>query len=61
MFMNDLKQTAQRFKLQDRLLTITKRNIIRLNIYRDNNFHSRRQVLERFEKYCVLKLNKFMF
>ena len=47
MFMNDWKQTAQRLKLQERLLTINKRNIIRWNIYRDNNFHSRRQVLKR--------------
>ena len=46
MSMNDCKQTAQRFKLQERLLTINKRNIIRWNIYRDNNFHSRRQVLK---------------
>ena len=46
MFMNDWKQTAQRLKLQERLLTINKRNIIRWNIYRDNNFHSRRQVLK---------------
>ena len=48
MFMNDWKQTAQRLKLQERLLTINKRNIIRWNIYRDNNFHSRRQVLKCF-------------
>ena len=39
-------QTAPRLKLQDRLLTINKRNIIRWNIYRDNNLHSRRQVLK---------------
>ena len=38
MFMNDWKQTAQRLKLQERLLTINKRNIIRWSIYRDNNF-----------------------
>ena len=44
MFMNDWKQTAQRLKLQERPLTINKRNIIRWNIYRDNKFHSRRQV-----------------
>ena len=43
--MNDWKQTAQRLKLQERLLKINKRNIIRWNIYRDNNFHSRRQAL----------------
>ena len=39
------KQPAKRLKLQERLLTINKRNIIRWNIYRDKNFHSRRQVL----------------
>ena len=44
--MNDWQQTEQRLKLQERLLTINKRNIIRWNIYRDNNFHSRRQVLK---------------
>ena len=32
MFMKDWKQTAQRLKLQKRLLTINKRNIIRWNI-----------------------------
>ena len=36
--LNDWKQTAQGLKLQERLLTINKRNIIRWNIYRDNNF-----------------------
>ena len=46
MFMNERKQTAQWLKLQERLLTINKRNIIRWNISRDNNFHSRRQVLK---------------
>ena len=45
MFISDWKQTAQRLKLQKRLLTINKRKIIRWNIHRDNNFHSRRQVL----------------
>ena len=45
MSMSDWKQTAQRLKLQKRLLTINKRKIIRWNIYRDNNFHSRRQAL----------------
>ena len=44
--LNDWKQTAQWLKLQERLLTINKRNITRWNIYRDNNFHSRRQVLK---------------
>ena len=39
--------TDKRLKLQESLLTINKRNIIRWNIYRDNNFHSRRQVLKR--------------
>ena len=43
---NDWKQRAQRLKLQERLLTINKINIIRWNIYRDNNFHSGRQVLK---------------
>ena len=45
-FINDWKQTAQWLKLQEKLLTINKRNIniSRWNIYRDNNFHSRRQV-----------------
>ena len=38
MFMSDWKQTAQRLKLQKRLLTIDKRKITRWNIYRDNNF-----------------------
>ena len=44
--MNDWKQTARRLKLQERLPTINKRNIIRWNIYRDNIFHWRRQVLK---------------
>ena len=44
MFVSDWKQTAQRLKLQKRLLTINTRIIIRWNIYRDNNFHSQRQV-----------------
>ena len=48
MSMNDWKQTAQWLKLQERLPTINKRNIIRWNIYRDNSFHSRRQVLKCF-------------
>ena len=43
--MYDWKQTAQRIKLRKRLLTIIKRNIFRWNIYSDNNFHSRTQVL----------------
>ena len=41
MFMNYWKQTAQRLKLQDRLLTINKRSIIRWNISSHKNFHSR--------------------
>ena len=45
-FMNDWKQTAQQLKLQERQRTINKINIIRWTIYRDNNFHSRRQVLK---------------
>ena len=57
MFMNDWNQTAQRLKLQERLLIINKRNIIRWSIYRDNNFHSRRQVFKFFLKSWVLKLN----
>ena len=32
-------------KLQEKLLTINKRNKVRGNTYRDNNFHLRRQVL----------------
>ena len=53
MFMSDWKQTAQRLKLQKRLLTINKRKIIRWNIYRDNNFHSRRQVKSVSENPCL--------
>ena len=45
MFIYDRKQAAQWLELRERLLTITKINIIRWNVYRDNNFHSRRQVL----------------
>ena len=55
MFMSDWKQTAQRLKLQKRQLAINKRKIIRWNIYRDNNFHLRRQVLK-----CLWK-SLFMF
>ena len=40
--LNEWNEKAQRLKLQERLLTINKRNMIRWN--RDNNFHSRRQV-----------------
>ena len=47
MLTNDWKQTVPRLKLQETLLTINKGNIIRWNIYRDNNFHSRRQELKR--------------
>ena len=46
--LNDWKQSAQRLKLQERLLIINKRNLIRWNIYRDDNFHSERQVLKCF-------------
>ena len=54
MFMSDWKQTTQqRWKLQKRLLTINKRKIIRWNIYRDNNFHSRRQVLKCLWNPCL--------
>ena len=44
--LNDWKQSAQRLKLQEKLLTLNKRQTIRWNIYRNNNFHSRRQVLK---------------
>ena len=44
MFMYDWKQAAQRIKLPERLLTITKINIILWNVYRDNKFHSQRQI-----------------
>ena len=44
------ENTAQWLDLQERLPTINKRNIIRWNIYRDNNFHSQGQVWK-----CVLK------
>ena len=44
MFTYDRKQAAQRLKLRESPLTINKRNIIRWNLYRDNNFYSRRQV-----------------
>ena len=46
MFMNDWKQTAQRLKLQERLLTINKRNVIRWNKYRDKHLQLRRQALK---------------
>ena len=55
MFMSDWKQSAQRLKLHKRPLTINKGEIIRSNIYRDNNFHSRQQVLK-----CLWK-SLFMF
>ena len=45
MFIYDWKQVAQRLKLRERVLTINKINIIRWNMYRDNNFHSLSQVL----------------
>ena len=44
MFMNDWKQTAPRLKLQERLLTTKKRNIIRGDVYREQ--FSRRQVFK---------------
>ena len=53
MFMSDWKQTTQRLKLQKRPITINKRKIIRWNIYRDNNFHSRRQVKSVSENPCL--------
>ena len=67
MFMSDWEQTAhQRWKLQKRLLTINKREIIRWNKYRDNNFHSRRQVLKCLWKslfivYVLSRLPGFCF
>ena len=53
MFVSDWKQTAQRLKLRKRLLIINKRIIIRWNIYRDNNFHSRRQAKSVSENPCL--------
>ena len=41
-YMFDWKQPAQRLKLRKKLLTISEIYIIRWNMYRDNNFHSRR-------------------
>ena len=40
-----LKTTCAAIELRKRLLTISKINITRWNMHRDNNFHSRRQVL----------------
>ena len=40
-----LKTTCAAIKLRKRLLTISKIHITRWNMYGDNNFHSRRQVL----------------
>ena len=40
-----LKTTCAAIKLRKRLLTISKINITRWNMYRDNNFHSRCYVL----------------
>ena len=45
MFMFDWKQPVQRWKLREGLLTINKMSLIRWNMYRDNNFQSRREVL----------------
>ena len=42
---NDWKQPVQQWKLWEGLLTINKINIIRWSMYRDNNFHSQRQLL----------------
>ena len=42
-----LKSNGSAIKITKRLLTINnKTKIIRWNIYRDNNFHSRRQILK---------------
>ena len=54
--LNDWKQSAHRLKLQERALTINKRNIIRWNIHRDDNFHSGRQVLKCLQKSWVFEL-----
>ena len=40
-------------KLHEKMLTINKKNKIRWNTYRDNNFHLRRQVLR---LKCLLKI-----
>ena len=61
MFINDWKQTAHGLKLQERLLTINKRNIIRWNIYRDKNFHSRIQVFKCLKKSWVFKLKAYVY
>ena len=53
MFMYDWKQAARRLKLPERLLTINKINTILWNVYRDNKFHSRRQI---FIVRCLWKL-----
>ena len=45
MFMFDWKQPVQQWKLREELLTINKISLTRWNMYRDNNFHSRREVL----------------
>ena len=63
MFMNNWKQTAQRLKLQERPLTINKRNIIRWNIYRDNNLSFTKTSIKvslKILSLLILKL-KFMF
>ena len=46
MFNERLKTNGTAIKLQERLPTINKRNIIRWNMYKDNIFHSRRQVVK---------------
>ena len=40
-----LKTNGTVIEIAREIPTINKRNIIQRNIYRDNNFHSRRQVL----------------
>ena len=52
MFMCDWKQTAERLKLQNRLLTINKRKKFG-ETYRNNNFHTRRRVLKCLWKSCL--------
>ena len=44
--LTDWKQSAQRLKLQERLVINNKINIIRWNIYRDDNLPSGRQVFK---------------
>ena len=60
-----LKTTGAEIEIARRegLLTINKINIIRCNMYRDNNFHSGRQVLRVSvsENYESLSISKSLF